>query len=142
MITFKNGCTTKELQGLKVGVYFNLHKRGYSVKAFEGEYKGKVVAYISLDHNFILKDVEFKVSDAGRDRVRNTGHKNVHAYVVGTYSEVLWKDLPNLQSNTLEVTYNPYLYEYFVVVQTLEPIYQADEVRFTAGKILVPKDGG
>ena len=43
--------------------------------------RGKV-----LEHNteFFLKDVEFKVSQAGRNRVLKEQRKNVHAFVCGT----------------------------------------------------------
>lgn len=107
------------------------------MKALDGELKPKLVAHISLDHNFILKDATFKVSDSGRERCRAECQKNVHAMVQGIYSEVLWKDLPNLDSNTEEVTYNPYFYETFVKVDSLKPVYKSEDCRFMNGKILI-----
>ena len=64
---------------MKVYVYFNLHKRCFSVKALEGQAKGLVIAYAN---DVVLFDPVFKVSKAGRDRVLRERKKNVHAGVV------------------------------------------------------------
>lgn len=42
---------------------------------------GKVIGH---DANITLSDCEFVVQEAGRKRVIETGHKNVHAYVRGS----------------------------------------------------------
>lgn len=59
----------------KVWVYFNVRTKTFSVRS-----KGKVIAHTD---EVWLCDARFKVSEAGRQRVLATGHKNVHAYVVG-----------------------------------------------------------
>jgi hypothetical protein len=67
---------------MKVFVYFNLHKKVWSVKALEGPNKGRVVAHrnaLSLYH------CTFKVSEAGRQRVIREQRKNVHAGIVGDW---------------------------------------------------------
>ena len=97
---------------MKVFVYYNLHKKCFSIKALEGEKKGRVVAHREyLD----IIGVNFKVSENGRQRVIKERRKNVHAGVIGE-----WNDssiprgtlLHNLEGK--EVTYNPYKYDSFV----------------------------
>lgn len=78
---------------MKVFVYFNLHKKLFSIKALEGSNKGRVIAHSS---SVSLKDASCKVSEAGRQRVIKEKRKNVHAGVVGTLLEKPNKDVPNL----------------------------------------------
>jgi hypothetical protein len=65
---------------LKVRVYFNLHRKCFSIMAAEGPAKGKVVAHAD---DVILSKVTSKVNVRSRDRVRRTKRKEVHAYVCG-----------------------------------------------------------
>jgi len=67
--------------GQRVKVYRNLHRGGYSVVALDGPSKGLVVGHAE---HITLGDVEFVVSEAGRQRVIREKKKNVHAYAVGT----------------------------------------------------------
>ena len=87
--------------------------------------RGKV-----LEHSteFFLKDVEFRVSKAGRDRVLKEQRKNVHAFVCGTPDDG-WP----VDQVERKVTYNPYKYNSFVYADTLEPIETADYA-FIKGK--------
>ena len=66
---------------MKAFVYYNLHKHRLSVKALSGSQKGRVVAHAV---RVVLHDCEFRVSEAGRQRVIREKRKNVHAGVVGT----------------------------------------------------------
>lgn len=84
---------------MRVFVYFNLHRKCFSIKALEGASKGLVIGH---DHNVTLADVTFKVSEAGRQRVLREQRKNVHAGIVGT----LVNSLDNV--GTERVSYNPY----------------------------------
>lgn len=114
----------------KVKVYFNLHKKCFSVQ----DYKTRLV----IDHvnKINLHDAEFRVSESGRQRVLREKRKNVHAFVVGYISE---SELENKKA----VTYNPYKFKSFMAVNTdgLEPIFKADKVRLEVenkkGKIFV-----
>ena len=104
----------------KVWVYFNLHKKLFSVKQ-----KNKVI-----DHtrSIILKDVEYVVWEGGRQRVLREKKKNVHAFVKGyvvdsiveTYSE----------KEILPVIYNPYNYNVFVTdkeqVKSTTPVLKSE----------------
>jgi hypothetical protein len=108
---------------MRVFVYFNLHKKCWSVKALEGPCKGRVVRHARLVY---LTNVTPKVSEAGRQRVIRTGRKNVHAGIVGTLQFAADDDSPSgwfkavlrEKNERFEhadmVTYNPYKFETFV----------------------------
>jgi hypothetical protein len=117
------------LVGLRVYVYFNLHRKCFSVKALEGEHKGRVVHHTDSLH---LVDATFKVSQKGRERVLRTKRKNVHAGVVGTFvTDSHWLSKLNRADPALcshPVTYNPYKYSQFVDVGTLKPVHTAEAV--------------
>ena len=107
---------------MKVFVYFNLHRKCFSVKALEGTDKGRVIAHVS---DAVVHLPTFKVSEAGRQRVLREKKKNVHAGVVGQ-----WYDDEYNASRTVElsvmlgraVTYNPYRFDSFVYKATETPI--------------------
>ena len=101
MLNYKHKQTLESLQDVKVYVYFNLHKKCFSVKALEGNCKGLVVAHTDTA---CLKDVTFKVSEAGRQRVLKEKRKNVHAGVVG-YLEGF---TDNSTAGYKQAYYNPY----------------------------------
>jgi hypothetical protein len=65
---------------MKVYVYFNLHRKMYSIRALDGLHKGLVIAHAST---VIIREASFRVSLAGQRRVVSTGHKTVHAGLVG-----------------------------------------------------------
>lgn len=96
----------------KVFVYFNLIKKMFSIRDIK---TGLVIAH---SNDLYLHDAEFKVSEAGRQRVLKTKRKNVHAGVSGYIlnAEIL---LP------YKASYNPYKYSSFVDVDTKNPIYKA-----------------
>ena len=94
----------KQLKGRRVEVYFNLHKHVFSLRCA----KTKLVLAHCNDW-FVLQDVKFKVSEAGRQRVLREKKKNVHAYVQGTIG-----NLHVEASSSHTVTYNPYRFESFV----------------------------
>tara|TARA_R100001230_G_C5540709_1_gene71509 strand:+ start:101 stop:532 length:432 start_codon:yes stop_codon:yes gene_type:complete len=91
-----------------VEVYKNLNRDCFSVR------QGRIVRF----HTKIicLKDVTYKVSEAGRQRVLKEKRKNVHAFVVGTicHSEEVWKE--KLPFPAAWVSYNPYKNDSFYVV--------------------------
>ena len=113
---------------MRVFVYFNLHKKVWSVKALEGENKGRVIAHASL---VLLENCIFKVSQKGRERVLTEKRKNVHAGVVGQ----LIYSTPEKIDQTLVgklATYNPYKYETFVDAETKAPVLEAGRVLMSA----------
>lgn len=113
---------------MRVFVYFNLHKKVFSVKALEGPRKGRVVAHLS---ELNLGNVTFKVSQAGRERVLREQRKNVHAGVVGEW----YGTEPQPIDMGTPITYNPYLYSTFVKADTKEPVYHAREVHLKDRRI-------
>jgi hypothetical protein len=112
---------------MKVFVYFNLHKKCFSVKALTGENKGRVVAHT---HDIELLAPRFKVSEAGRQRVLRERKKNVHAGVVGWYYPDIMTCKFHEDYDTINVRYNPYVYSSFVDANE-KPIYNAATARLT-----------
>ena len=108
----------KELnEGDQVFVYFNLHKKTFSVKNIS---TGLVVAHL----NFIrLKNATFKVSQKGREQVLREKRKNVHAGVVGFFT---FNEIQNIPES--RATYNPYKYDSFVDEKTFEKIEKSEIV--------------
>lgn len=66
---------------MRAFVYFNLTRKVWSIKALDGPHRGRVVAHATYVQ---LRDVECRVSEAGRQRVLREKRKNVHAGLVGT----------------------------------------------------------
>jgi hypothetical protein len=114
--------TKKEYIGKKVMVHYNLHKQTFSVT-----YQNKVIIHADFVK---LKNVEFRVREGGKEKVRKEKSKNVHAFLIGTLTDYCThpcKDLPKESSKDV-VTYDPYKYDSFIYKTTKEPIYNADEV--------------
>lgn len=108
---------------MKVFVYFNLHKKCFSVKALEGPLKGLVIGHTN---SVLLSDVTFKVSQAGRSRVLAEKRKNVHAGVVGHMADSGAHDVHSrYMMMGAAITYNPYKYTSFVQRSTEQPVHNA-----------------
>lgn len=134
-------------------VYFNLHKRCFSVQQ-----SGKVYAHAE---GVMMKNVRFNVSKAGQRKVRETGRKNVHARVTGygaVYDEskehlpVVLDDcvvshlreyIESLSEIYSRATYNPYKNDTFVDSVTGEALHDASKVlmftREGAGPVILYK---
>jgi hypothetical protein len=104
---------------MKVFVYFNLHKRVFSVKALEGAEKGRVIGHRT---SLALDSPTFKVSEAGRQRVIRERRKNVHAGVVGFLTSPY--DWSKEEVQWTAVLYNPYLFSSFVTFKG-KPVHKA-----------------
>jgi hypothetical protein len=105
----------------RVQVYWNLHRQCYSVRQ-----SGRVINHVD---SIALHDVRFNVAPAGRDKVRATGVKNVHATVSG------YLDLHGMMHghNCDYVAYNPFKYNQFVKITSngydgfyADPVHNAD----------------
>lgn len=93
------------LIGKKVFVYYNLHKKVWSVKDWKTK---RVIAHVT---NITLKNCTLKVSEKGRQRVLKERRKNVHAGVLGTITS----PIENIEKDKRkELTYNPYKFDSFV----------------------------
>jgi len=109
---------------LDVEVYFNLHKKLFSVRSC---LTGKVFAHVD---KVSLVRPKFVVRKSGRDRVRQEGKKNVHAFVKGklldpTDASIL-QGLVSTITQGDAVTYNPYKYDTFVYADSKRPVNTAD----------------
>lgn len=106
---------------MKVFAYRNLHRQCWSVKALEGPLKGRVIYHAN---DLTLAWCDFKVSQAGRQRVLREQKKNVHAGVVGYLT-----DCGEIATDGIDldvpVTYNPYKYDSFVDARCEVPVSSA-----------------
>lgn len=112
----------KEFIGSKVMVYYNLHKHTFSVTL-----KGVVILHADYVK---LGNVEFRVRQGGKEKVRSEKSKNVHAFVIGNlldYCVYPCENIPSEPNNKI-VTYNPYKYDSFVYKDSEEPVFNAKEV--------------
>lgn len=112
---------------MRVFVYFNLHRKCFSIKALEGDRKGRVVAHSTT---VLLEGCKFKVSEAGRQRVLREKRKNVHAGVTGTWinADRVESCYEFLSMVGRQVSYNPYKYDSFVIKATEQAVDRADVV--------------
>lgn len=108
------------MKPLKVRVYWNLHKKCYSV-----QHKGRVIMH--CNSFLFLSDVTLKVSAKGNAKVRAQGKKNVHAFVCGT----LVPGGVDVVGTETAITYNPYRFTTFVNKATEAPVYEAKTARLT-----------
>lgn len=121
---------------MKVFVYRNLHQNCWSVKSKE---TGRVIAHAD---EVQLSGVDYKVSQAGRERVLREKSKNVHAGLEGTlvdydplgghlptYPAAVFSSDPSAKpgpADPVNITYNPYKYSQFVVKHSEEPIAKSE----------------
>jgi len=108
--------------GERVKVYYNLHKQTFSIQK-----NGIVVGHADFVK---LSDVEFRVREGGKEKVRFEKRKNVHAFVIGVLEDFCLfpcEDIPEPSSNEI-VTYNPYKHDTFVLKNNEEPVYNASGV--------------
>ena len=108
----------------RVNVYFNLHKRLFSVT------QGGIVQFHS--DAITIMDARFLVGKAGQAKVRATGRKNVHAKVSGyiaTHVDAI--HIPKLiqENDWRKAYYNPYETDTFIDYADRIPLNKADVVR-------------
>lgn len=117
---------------MRVFVYYNLHRKLWSVKALEGENKGRVIAH---ERSVLLADATGKVSQAGRERVLREKRKNVHAGIVGELiatgpkaSLGVAETIHGERAIWNKITYNPYRYSSFVFTTSEVPYHGSRRV--------------
>ena len=98
----------------KVEVYFNLHKKCWSIRQ-----SGASVIHADFVE---IKEPQFVVQQGGNARVRREKRKNVHAFVRGYLSD----RVGIFPKNQKLVTYNPYKHTSFVERGTDKPICNAE----------------
>lgn len=98
---------------MRVLVYFNVRLRLFSIKALEGESRGRVAHHAPTVE---VLDATFKVSEAGRQRVLREKRKNVHAGIMGTLGYYGTEPLEHARDATVFV-YDPYKMSTFCTVE-------------------------
>ncbi len=133
--------------GRVVEVYYNTHRGRLSVRDAKTK---KVFAHTAM---VALEEVTFTVQPAGRERVRRTNRKNVHAWVRGriipnwkALGHDSWEDWLHSENSWKPrgpaITYNPYKYDSFVIRDTEKPICGAHcVIVYCASITLVLTDG-
>lgn len=99
---------------------------------WEGEKKSIVVSY---SESICLRDCRFIVQPSGRKRVLDEKTKNVHAFVEGIVIRSL-----NL-FDPIEITYNPYLFDSFIIKGTNEKIKSIGFVNLINGSKIFGSEG-
>ena len=108
------------IEGQRYYVYRNLTKKCWSVRDLKTR---KVVAHLN---RLLLTKVEFKVSEAGRQRVLRERRKNVHAGAIGTFRTRGWLN-PNCDR---QIRYNPYKSGHFYHAINGRKIERTEEAVF------------
>jgi len=92
----------------KVRVYWNLHRKCWSIQ----DYKSGLV----IDHRaWVVLEGYFVVRKGGQKRVRQEGKKNVHAFAVGYIQESRTEPSRMVYLDDWDrVKYNPYTDDYFM----------------------------
>ena len=122
---------------MRVRLYRNLspqyrNQRAWSILAYEGPAKGKVIDVVD---GAVLKDAKLVISEAGRQRVIRERSKNVHAFVDGTLvrafpldsldADATGEDLAPRAGATVRISYDPYKAGHFVRFDCMRPVYEA-----------------
>lgn len=123
------GYKEREVTQTKSEVYYNLHKKCFSVKQ-----AGVVVLHSDA---VFLSDATFHVSEAGRQRVLQEQRKNVHATVRGLFVGCDYSEgvINSYIKDMNEAYYNPYRVNTFVDKVTGEPIQEAELVLLVDKKV-------
>ena len=117
----------------KFYLYRNLRTGGFSVKQH-----GLVYDRGDL---FTMNHVEFRVSDPGSKRAKDSQQRNVHAYMVAEdYSKPMAEKFrPEIFIRKMtHVTYHPFKDNTFVIADTNEPILKADYAIAYKGRVYIP----
>jgi hypothetical protein len=106
---------------IPVRVYYNLKQHNWSI---QDRRTGRVIDHLAL---LTIRNAKFVVRPAGHAKVNMTGVKNVHSFVVGEWDGTNY--VPEWDSSTHKrVRYNPFQMRHFIVVDTAQRAFKADEV--------------
>lgn len=116
---------------MEVEVYFNLHKKVWSVRNRKTR---KVILHLA---NVNLSNVQFIVSESGRQRVLREQRKNVHAFARGILeSNCPLKSLKKYR----QAYYNPYKTKHFIDLKTGKVLDQTYTIFMRADKTVWYKE--
>ena len=105
---------------MRVDVYFNIHKKLFSIRSREPETRGLVIAH---SRSVTLLNPRAVVSEKGRQRVLKEQRKNVHAVIRG-----IWNPDAEPFTAGLQWYYNPYTIHTFAVLKKA-PV-KGERIRF------------
>lgn len=134
-------------------IYFNLHKKCYSVQAWDTDKKGwRLYKHSNALH---VKDVSMQVNEKGRQRVIKEKRKNVHAFLNVHTADCIGSgrgketkgDIANYLLKVSQPSrkfrgvckYNPYEHDSFVDHETKAPIHELDEAVLRFGLVFYEK---
>lgn len=119
-----------------VEIYKNLHNGLWSVRQ-----NGLIVAHVE---SFVLKQVFFKVSESGRQRVIAEQRKNVHAFICGLLDpekiNFLGEDKKAFHADLMKqskLSYNPYFGPLFHIKRPNQTSIMLMNAKFCMHKNLV-----
>ena len=107
----------------KVRVYWNLHRKCWSIQDCKSGLVIDHKAWVVLEGNFVVRK-------GGQKRVREEGKKNVHAFAVG----YLMSSKQSSYHDWDRVKYNPYTDDYFMHQGMSDNQYKPKEWNY------IPKD--
>ena len=110
----------------RVRVYRNLHKDLWSVQSWNGKDKGRVIQYMD---EITLENCKFIVQMSGNRKVRDSGHKNVHAFVEGNI-KIIDPIFPDYKHEKFEVIYNPRKYDSFMIKNFYTEIREISKAQY------------
>ena len=121
------------MNNIEVDVYFNVTRKVFSIRQ-----DGIVIAHRS---NLFLTHSKFIVRESGQKRVRETGHKNVHAFVRGMWDQREYHTFRDMRL-WRRVHYNPKRDNFFMV-QSKSDSSKYEEVKrdFTYAVALETENG-
>jgi len=113
--------------GTKVEVYWNLHKKCWSIRHAHG----KLIADRPHRSYLEMEDVTWVVQQGGRERVLREGKKNVHAFARGTLIETkgFTRHKRQGRGRAVSVTYNPYKHSTFMCRSTYPGVNESRPLR-------------
>lgn len=118
-----------------VQVYKNLHKSRAAGKNIYSVRDKKSRLVINHVESIELKNVVFKVSEAGRQRVLREKCKNIHAILEGT----ICKKNKIRSVRATQIYYNPYKTEHFINLSTGEKVYSSKRVLINNQGVFIEK---
>ena len=113
---------------VKVFVYRNLHRKCWSVK---NRSTGRVARHLDC---VMVSNCEFRVSEAGRQRVLREKRKNVHAGVIGDYDNRM-QSFPDSLDSWIRVRYDPYKHDSFVSENGKQIRFASQAILTSDGKV-------
>jgi len=116
---------TTPLLGEKVEVYLNRNRQCVSVR-----HNGIVMMHLQ---RVVLEWAEFIVQPAGSRRVKEQGHRTVHAWLKGTMAS--FDEVPADHAN--EVTYDPYTDQAFMLGDRPIALATMAQVQWDKPRVLV-----